>query len=139
MEEYQSLHLLQSSVTPWTRDFPELPLGCERSLHLQRSKSAKKSLKTPCYIFDVTSSTTAGNDTELNRDSPSPTEKAVSTLNTVRSCHPPHDSWAKMHIASLQYITQKGREKAKFRVIELLQGHAFSDESETEEDNEPEV
>uniref|UniRef100_A0A8C6HH72 PiggyBac transposable element derived 1 n=1 Tax=Mus spicilegus TaxID=10103 RepID=A0A8C6HH72_MUSSI len=102
MEEYQSLHLLQSSVTPWTRESPELPLGCER-------------------------------------DSPSPTEKAVSTLNTVRSCHPPHDSWAKMHIASLQYITQKGREKAKSRVIELLRGLAFSDESETEEDNEPEV
>ncbi|XP_055452909.1 piggyBac transposable element-derived protein 1 isoform X2 [Psammomys obesus] len=72
-----------------------------------------------------------------------PTEQTVSNLNTLGNFHPPRDSWARMHITSLQYaagdITRKGREKDKSRVSELLQGLAFSDDSEAEEDNEPEV
>lgn len=48
-----------------------------------------------------------------------------------------------MRIISLQYaardITQKGKEKDKSRVGELLQGLAFSDDSEAGEDKEPEV
>ncbi|XP_040138147.1 piggyBac transposable element-derived protein 1 isoform X3 [Ictidomys tridecemlineatus] len=71
-----------------------------------------------------------------------PTEKTVSNLNTLKDRHPPRDSWARMHIASLQYaagdITRKGRKKDKARVSELLQGLAFSDDSEVEED-EPEA
>ncbi|KAL6092233.1 hypothetical protein STEG23_026761 [Scotinomys teguina] len=70
-------------------------------------------------------------------------EKTVSRLNTLRNGHPPRDSWARMHITSLQYaagdITRKGREKNKSRVSELLQGLTFSDDSEAEEDSEPEV
>lgn len=70
------------------------------------------------------------------------TEKTVSNLNTLKDRHPPRDSWARMHIASLQYaagdITRKGRKKDKARVSELLQGLAFSDDSEVEED-EPEA
>uniref|UniRef100_A0A8C0ZLD5 SCAN box domain-containing protein n=1 Tax=Castor canadensis TaxID=51338 RepID=A0A8C0ZLD5_CASCN len=72
-----------------------------------------------------------------------PIEKTVSNLNTLKDRHPPRDSWARMHIASLQYaagdITRKGRKKDKARVSELLQGLAFSDDSDVEEDNEPEV
>ncbi|MEJ1284544.1 piggyBac transposable element derived 1 [Cricetulus griseus] len=47
-----------------------------------------------------------------------------------------------MHITSLQYaagdITQKGKERDKSRMSELLQGLTFSDDSEAEEDSEPE-
>ncbi|XP_048666172.1 piggyBac transposable element-derived protein 1-like [Marmota marmota marmota] len=71
-----------------------------------------------------------------------PTKKTVSNLNTLKDRHPPCDSWARMHIASLQYaagdITRKGRKKDKAGVSELLQGLAFSDDSEVEED-EPEA
>ncbi|XP_040823596.1 piggyBac transposable element-derived protein 1-like [Ochotona curzoniae] len=71
-----------------------------------------------------------------------PTERTVSHLNTLKA-RLPRDSWARMHIASLQYaagdITRKGRKKDKARVSELLQGLAFSDDSEVEEDNEPET
>ncbi|KAM4835547.1 piggyBac transposable element-derived protein 1 [Thomomys bottae] len=81
-----------------------------------------------------------------SRDCPPPlpcsmTEKTVSHLNTLQDRHPPRDSWARMHIASLQYaagdITRKERKKDKARVSELLQGLAFSDDSEAEEDTEP--
>ncbi|KAM8780282.1 LOW QUALITY PROTEIN: piggyBac transposable element-derived protein 1-like [Rhynchonycteris naso] len=48
-----------------------------------------------------------------------------------------------MHISSLEYAakdsTRKGREKDKARVSELLQGLAFSGDSDVEEDNEPET
>ncbi|XP_023567857.1 piggyBac transposable element-derived protein 1 [Octodon degus] len=54
---------------------------------------------------------------------------------------PPRDLWAQMHIASVQYaagdITRKGRKKDRARVSELLQGLAFSDDSDAEEDKEP--
>ncbi|XP_048204191.1 piggyBac transposable element-derived protein 1 isoform X2 [Perognathus longimembris pacificus] len=73
----------------------------------------------------------------------STTEKTVSNLNPLKDRHPPRDSWARMHIASLQYaagdITRKGRKKDKARVSELLQGLAFSDDSEGEEEIEPEL
>ncbi|XP_041911257.1 piggyBac transposable element-derived protein 1-like [Arvicola amphibius] len=72
-----------------------------------------------------------------------PSEKTVSSLNTLKNCHLPRDSWARRHITSLQYaagdITRRGREKNKSQVSELLQGLAFSDDSEAGEDNEPEV
>ncbi|XP_062040755.1 piggyBac transposable element-derived protein 1 isoform X5 [Lepus europaeus] len=71
-----------------------------------------------------------------------PTERTVSHLNTLKA-RLPRDSWARMHIASLQYaagdITRKGRKKDKARVSELLQGLAFSDDSDVEEDNESET
>ncbi|XP_010634590.1 piggyBac transposable element-derived protein 1 isoform X2 [Fukomys damarensis] len=69
-------------------------------------------------------------------------EKTALNLNTVDR-HPPRDSWARMHITSLEYaagdITRKGRKKDKARVSELLQGLAFSDDSDVEEDNEPDT
>ncbi|XP_008581641.1 PREDICTED: piggyBac transposable element-derived protein 1-like [Galeopterus variegatus] len=84
-----------------------------------------------------------------NRDSipqipcstPVSTERTVVHLNTLKDRHP-GDLWARMHISSLEYaagdITRKGRKKDKARVTELLQGLAFSGDSDTEEDNEPE-
>ncbi|KAF6293429.1 piggyBac transposable element derived 1 [Rhinolophus ferrumequinum] len=71
-----------------------------------------------------------------------PTERTAAHLNTLKDCHP-GDLWARMHISSLEYaagdITRKGREKDKARVSELLQGLAFSGDSDGEEDNEPEA
>ncbi|XP_005399025.1 PREDICTED: piggyBac transposable element-derived protein 1 isoform X2 [Chinchilla lanigera] len=70
-------------------------------------------------------------------------EKSVLNMNTPVDRHPPRDLWARMHITSLQYaagdITRKGRKKDKARVSELLQGLAFSDDSDVEEDNEPDI
>ncbi|KAM6184938.1 piggyBac transposable element-derived protein 1 [Rhynchocyon petersi] len=52
----------------------------------------------------------------------------------------PGDLWARMHISSLEYaagdITRKGRQTDKARVSELLQGLAFSGDSDVEEGNE---
>ncbi|XP_021571044.1 piggyBac transposable element-derived protein 1 [Carlito syrichta] len=68
-----------------------------------------------------------------------PTERTVVHLNTVKDRHP-GDLWARKHISSLEYaagdITRKGRKKDKARVSELLQGLAFSGDSDVEEDNE---
>ncbi|XP_037590807.1 piggyBac transposable element-derived protein 1 isoform X6 [Cebus imitator] len=73
---------------------------------------------------------------------PIPTERTVAHLNTVKGHHP-GDLWARMHISSLEYaegdITRKGRKKDKARVSELLQGLAFSGDSDVEKDNEPET
>uniref|UniRef100_A0A3Q2HUK4 PiggyBac transposable element derived 1 n=1 Tax=Equus caballus TaxID=9796 RepID=A0A3Q2HUK4_HORSE len=73
---------------------------------------------------------------------PVPTERTVAHLNTLKDRHP-GDLWARMHISSLEYaagdITRKGRKKDKARVSELLQGLAFSGDSDVEEDNEPET
>ncbi|KAM6176974.1 piggyBac transposable element-derived protein 1 [Erethizon dorsatum] len=69
--------------------------------------------------------------------------KTVLNLNASVDRHPPRDLWARMHITSLQYaagdITRKGRKKDKARVSELLQGLAFSDDSDVEEDDEPDI
>ncbi|XP_006902704.1 PREDICTED: piggyBac transposable element-derived protein 1 [Elephantulus edwardii] len=66
-----------------------------------------------------------------------PPERTVAHLNTLKTCHP-GDLWARMHISSLEYaagdITRKGRKKDKARVSELLQGLAFSGDSDVEED-----
>ncbi|KAF5925172.1 piggyBac transposable element-derived protein 1 isoform X1 [Diceros bicornis minor] len=73
---------------------------------------------------------------------PAATERTVAHLNTLKDRHP-GDLWARMHISSLEYaagdITRKGRKKDKARVSELLQGLAFSGDSDVEEDNEPET
>ncbi|XP_047652787.1 piggyBac transposable element-derived protein 1 isoform X1 [Phacochoerus africanus] len=71
-----------------------------------------------------------------------PVERTVVRLNTLKDRHP-GDLWARMHVSSLEYaagdITRKGRKKDKARVSELLQGLAFSGDSDVEEDNEPET
>ncbi|KAK2506285.1 hypothetical protein MC885_003428 [Smutsia gigantea] len=73
---------------------------------------------------------------------PVPTERTVAHLNTLKDRHP-GDLWARMHISSLEYaagdITRKGRKKDKARVSELLQGLAFSGDSDVEEDNKSET
>ncbi|XP_073666588.1 piggyBac transposable element-derived protein 1 isoform X2 [Tursiops truncatus] len=73
---------------------------------------------------------------------PVPAERTVAHLNTLKDRHPA-DLWARMHISSLEYaagdITRKGRKKDKARVSELLQGLAFSGDSDVEEDDEPET
>ncbi|XP_012519797.1 PREDICTED: piggyBac transposable element-derived protein 1 [Propithecus coquereli] len=73
---------------------------------------------------------------------PVPTERTVVHLNTLKDRHP-GDLWTRTHISSLEYaagdITRKGRKKDKARVSELLQGLAFSGDSDLEEDNEPET
>ncbi|XP_073080366.1 piggyBac transposable element-derived protein 1 [Manis javanica] len=73
---------------------------------------------------------------------PVPTERTVAHLNTLKDRHP-SDLWARTHISSLEYaagdITRKGRKKDKARVSELLQGLAFSGDSDVEEDNESET
>ncbi|XP_032254841.1 piggyBac transposable element-derived protein 1-like isoform X5 [Phoca vitulina] len=65
------------------------------------------------------------------------TERTVAHLNTLKDRHP-GDLWARMHISSLEYaagdMTRKGRKKDKARVSELLQGLAFSGDSDVEED-----
>ncbi|XP_039723144.1 piggyBac transposable element-derived protein 1 isoform X2 [Pteropus medius] len=72
---------------------------------------------------------------------PVPTERTGAHSNTLKDHHP-SDLWARMHISSLEYaagdITRKGRKKDKARVSELLQGLAFSGDSDIE-DNEPET
>ncbi|XP_012928626.1 piggyBac transposable element-derived protein 1 isoform X2 [Heterocephalus glaber] len=69
--------------------------------------------------------------------------KTALNFNNPVDRHPPRDSWARMHITSLEYaagdITRKGRKKDKARVSELLQGLAFSDDSAVEDDNEPDT
>ena len=63
-------------------------------------------------------------------------------LNTLKHRHP-GGLWARTHISPLDYaagdITRKGRKKDKARVSELLQGLAFSGDSDVEENNEPEA
>lgn len=75
-------------------------------------------------------------------DTPVPAERTLVHLNTLKDRHP-GDLWARMHISSLEYaagdITRKGRKKDKARVSELLQGLAFSGDSDVEEDNGPET
>ncbi|XP_029800778.1 piggyBac transposable element-derived protein 1 [Suricata suricatta] len=70
------------------------------------------------------------------------TDGTVVHRNTLKDRHP-GDLWARMHISSLEYaagdITRKGRKKDKARVSELLQGLAFSGDSDVEEENKPEV
>ncbi|XP_034841708.1 piggyBac transposable element-derived protein 1 [Mirounga leonina] len=70
------------------------------------------------------------------------TERTVAHLNTLKDRHP-GDLWARMHISSLEYaagdMTRKGRKKDKARVSELLQGLAFSGDSDVEEDNKLEA
>ncbi|XP_027814842.1 piggyBac transposable element-derived protein 1 [Ovis aries] len=73
---------------------------------------------------------------------PVPVERTLVHLNTLKDRHP-GDLWARMHISSVEYaagdITRKGRKKDKARVSELLQGLAFSGDSDVEEDNRPET
>ncbi|KAF6075415.1 piggyBac transposable element derived 1 [Phyllostomus discolor] len=68
--------------------------------------------------------------------------KPAAHLNTMKHHHP-GDLWARTHISSLEYaagdVTRKGRKKDKARVSELLQGLAFSGDSDVEENNEPEA
>ncbi|XP_045706653.1 LOW QUALITY PROTEIN: piggyBac transposable element-derived protein 1 [Phyllostomus hastatus] len=68
--------------------------------------------------------------------------KPAAHLNTMKHRHP-GDLWARTHISSLEYaagdVTRKGRRKDKARVSELLQGLAFSGDSDVEENNEPEA
>ncbi|XP_049510657.1 piggyBac transposable element-derived protein 1 isoform X1 [Panthera uncia] len=70
------------------------------------------------------------------------TDRTVVHMNTLKDRHP-GDLWARMHISSLEYaagdITRKGRKKDKARVSELLQGLAFSGDSDVEEENKPEA
>ncbi|XP_038302567.1 piggyBac transposable element-derived protein 1 isoform X2 [Canis lupus familiaris] len=70
------------------------------------------------------------------------TDKTVAHLNTLKDRHP-GDLWAQMHISSLEYaagdMMRKGRKKDKARVSELLQGLAFSGDSDVEEDNKLEA
>ncbi|CAD7673672.1 unnamed protein product [Nyctereutes procyonoides] len=70
------------------------------------------------------------------------TDKTVAHLNTPKDRHP-GDLWAQMHISSLEYaagdMMRKGRKKDKARVSELLQGLAFSGDSDVEEDNKLEA
>ncbi|XP_025842289.1 piggyBac transposable element-derived protein 1 isoform X1 [Vulpes vulpes] len=70
------------------------------------------------------------------------TDKTVPHLNTLKDRHP-GDLWAQMHISSLEYaagdMMRKGRKKDKARVSELLQGLAFSGDSDVEEDNKLEA
>ncbi|XP_021552849.1 piggyBac transposable element-derived protein 1 [Neomonachus schauinslandi] len=70
------------------------------------------------------------------------TERTAAHLNTLKDRHP-GDLWARMHISSLEYaagdMTRKGRKKDKARVSELLQGLAFSGDSDVEEDNKLEA
>ncbi|KAB1261875.1 PiggyBac transposable element-derived protein 1 [Camelus dromedarius] len=72
---------------------------------------------------------------------PVPVERTVAHLNTLKDRHP-GDLWARMHISSLEYaagdITRKGRKRDNTRVSELLQGLAFSGDSDVEE-SEPET
>ncbi|XP_072801569.1 piggyBac transposable element-derived protein 1 [Vicugna pacos] len=67
---------------------------------------------------------------------PVPVERTVAHLNTLKDRHP-GDLWARMHISSLEYaagdITRKGRKRDNARVSELLQGLAFSGDSDVEE------
>ncbi|XP_004474245.2 piggyBac transposable element-derived protein 1 [Dasypus novemcinctus] len=71
-----------------------------------------------------------------------PSKRTVTHLNTLKDPHP-SDLWARMHILSLEYaagdITRKGRKRDKARVSELLQGLAFSGDSDAGEDNEHEI
>ncbi|XP_054421031.1 piggyBac transposable element-derived protein 1 [Pteronotus mesoamericanus] len=73
---------------------------------------------------------------------PVATERSAAHLNTLKD-RQPGDLWARMHISSLEYaagdITRKGRKKDKARVSELLQGLAFSGDSDVGDDNEPET
>ncbi|EPY75408.1 piggyBac transposable element-derived protein 1 [Camelus ferus] len=70
-----------------------------------------------------------------------PGPRTVAHLNTLKDRHP-GDLWARMHISSLEYaagdITRKGRKRDNTRVSELLQGLAFSGDSDVEE-SEPET
>ncbi|XP_045656573.1 piggyBac transposable element-derived protein 1 isoform X3 [Ursus americanus] len=65
------------------------------------------------------------------------TDRTVTHLNTLKDRHP-GDLWARTHISSLEYaagdMTRKGRKTDKARVSELLQGLAFSGDSDVEED-----
>ncbi|XP_045860697.1 piggyBac transposable element-derived protein 1 [Meles meles] len=71
-----------------------------------------------------------------------PTDRTVAPLNTLKDRYP-GDLWARMHISSLEYaagdMTRKGRKKDRARVSELLQGLAFSGDSDVEEDNKLEA
>uniref|UniRef100_A0A452RAC2 PiggyBac transposable element-derived protein domain-containing protein n=1 Tax=Ursus americanus TaxID=9643 RepID=A0A452RAC2_URSAM len=66
-----------------------------------------------------------------------PRPLTVTHLNTLKDRHP-GDLWARTHISSLEYaagdMTRKGRKTDKARVSELLQGLAFSGDSDVEED-----
>ncbi|XP_034515952.1 piggyBac transposable element-derived protein 1 isoform X4 [Ailuropoda melanoleuca] len=70
------------------------------------------------------------------------TDRTFTHLNTLKDRHP-GDLWARTHISSLEYaagdMTRKGRKKDKARVSELLQGLAFSGDSDVEEDNKLEA
>uniref|UniRef100_A0A8C7ERH9 PiggyBac transposable element-derived protein domain-containing protein n=1 Tax=Neovison vison TaxID=452646 RepID=A0A8C7ERH9_NEOVI len=71
-----------------------------------------------------------------------PADRTVAHLNTLKDRYP-GDLWARMHISSLEYaagdMTRKGRRKDRARVSELLQGLAFSGDSDVEEDNKLEA
>ncbi|XP_047591131.1 piggyBac transposable element-derived protein 1 isoform X1 [Lutra lutra] len=71
-----------------------------------------------------------------------PTDRTVAHLNTLKDRYP-GDLWARMHISSLEYtagdMTRKGRRRDRARVSELLQGLAFSGDSDVEEDNKLEA
>ncbi|XP_075388704.1 piggyBac transposable element-derived protein 1 isoform X2 [Tenrec ecaudatus] len=79
---------------------------------------------------------------QISGSTPEPPESTVPTLNILKD-HQPGDLWARMHVSSMEYaagdITHKGRKKDKARVRELLQGLAFSGDSDLEEENDPET
>ncbi|XP_049742103.1 piggyBac transposable element-derived protein 1 isoform X1 [Elephas maximus indicus] len=79
---------------------------------------------------------------QISYSMPAPPKRTVAHLNTLKDRHL-GNLWAQMHISSLEYgagdMTRKGKKKDKPRVSELLQGLAFSGDSEVEEDNEPET
>ncbi|XP_017373954.2 piggyBac transposable element-derived protein 1 isoform X3 [Cebus imitator] len=104
--------------------------------------SMKKITETRLQCLCLTQSGPRGCALQIPCSTPIPTERTVAHLNTVKGHHP-GDLWARMHISSLEYaegdITRKGRKKDKARVSELLQGLAFSGDSDVEKDNEPET
>ncbi|XP_012590099.1 PREDICTED: piggyBac transposable element-derived protein 1 [Condylura cristata] len=74
---------------------------------------------------------------QLPDSAPVPPERSLAHLNPLRGRHQ-GDLWARMHVSSLEYaagdITRKGRRKDQARVSELLQGLAFSDDSDVEQE-----
>ncbi|XP_078224191.1 piggyBac transposable element-derived protein 1 isoform X4 [Callithrix jacchus] len=104
--------------------------------------SMKKNPETRLQCLCLTQSGPRGCALQIPCSTPIPTERTVAHLNTVKGHHP-GDLWARMHISSLEYaagdITRKARKKDKARVSELLQGLAFSGDSDVEKDNEPET
>ncbi|XP_058522939.1 piggyBac transposable element-derived protein 1 isoform X2 [Ochotona princeps] len=142
--ESQHFQLLPDG-TPLKCDPPQLPqeVSDEEVVTKERLTNVKQDTSKEMEQSGKTSAI-PNRDCEphLPCSTAAPTERTVSHLNTLKA-RLPRDSWARMHIASLQYaagdITRKGRKKDKARVSELLQGLAFSDDSEVEEDNEPET